>query len=344
MKITLHPITLVLREPFIISRSTYHDRKALVVELSAAGKSGFGEASEHAYYRVDRDELQRQAEALRPVIEDYAFDNPANFWSHLQPHLRKSPFLQSALDNAAHDLYGKLSRQPSHRIWHPNGNPGPLPATSFTLGMDDLDRLVEKVRTLRFRTFKIKLGGPDDLLVVETLRRHTDAVFTVDANCAWTAEETLRKAVELKKLGVAFIEQPLPAHEWNWMRELYSQSPLPLVADEACRTEEDVEKCVGCFHGINIKLMKCGGLTPALRMIRHARELDLKVMAGCMIESSVGIAAVAQLLSQLDFIDMDSPLLLKDDPASGPTIDPDGTVQLPAGHGLGIVFPRPDAC
>ena len=146
----------------------------------------------------------------------------------------------------------------------------------------------------------------------------------------------VRRFARLKELGVLFIEQPLHADDWYRMREIYPKSVLPLIADEACRREEDVEKCVGHFHGINIKLMKCGGLTPALRMIAKARELGLQVMCGCMIETTVGVSAIAQLLPQLDYVDMDGPLLISNDPARGAHILPDGTVQLPDGYGLGI--------
>ncbi len=338
MRLTLHPTILQLKEPFTISRGTYTERKALIIELAAAGKSGFGEASEHAYYGVEMEALIAKAETLHPLVDDYSFDNPGNFWAHLAPHLQGFSFLQCAIDNAAHDLYGKLSRQPSHLIWGFNSKV--LPKTSYTLSIDTLEKMVEKVKSSRFDIFKIKLGTPNDLEMVETLRRHTSAVFRVDANCAWTVDQTIRNSFKLKDLGVEFIEQPLPADDWAGMKEVFQKSALPIIADETCRREEDVEKCAGVFHGINIKLMKCGGLTPALRMIRKARNLELKVMCGCMVESSVGVSAIAQLLPQLDFVDMDGPLLLANDPAKGAVILEEGTVKLPETDGLGIEFSR----
>lgn len=334
MRLTLHPVILKLKEPFTIARGTYSERKVLIVELSAAGKSGYGEASEHGYYGVDAEALLAKAETLRLMIESYAFDNPENFWDFLKPHLQGFSFLQCAIDNAAHDLYGKLSNQASHRIW--KLEPIVLPKTSYTLSIDRIEKMVEKAQASRFGIFKIKLGTPHDLQMVRTLRRHTDATFRVDANCAWTAEETVRNSFILKDLGVEFIEQPLPADDWQGMKEVFQKSALPVIADEACRREEDVEKCAALFHGINIKLMKCGGLTPALRMIRKARNLELKVMCGCMVESSVGVSAIAQLLPLLDFVDMDGPLFLENDPAAGVKILADGTVQLPEAPGLGI--------
>lgn len=338
MRLILHPVKLELKEPFTISRGTYYHRNALVVELSAAGKSGYGEASEHAYYGVEIDALISKAESLRPMIEAYSFDNPENLWSFLEPHLKGFDFLHCAIDNAAHDLYGKLSRQPSHRIW--GFKKGILPKTSFTLSIDTLDKMVEKVQSTRFDIFKIKLGTSNDMEMVETLRKHTDAILRVDANCAWTAEQAIENSFRLKELGVEFIEQPLPAGDWSGMQEVFRKSALPVIADEACRKEQDVEKCASFFHGINIKLMKCGGLTPALRMIREARKLELKVMCGCMVESSVGVSAVAQLLPQLDYVDMDGPLLIANDPGKGPVLEPDGTVILPEADGLGITFSK----
>ncbi|TAK38517.1 MAG: dipeptide epimerase [Saprospiraceae bacterium] len=337
MKLKLHPFTLVLNEPFTISRGSYSQRKALFVELLSGDKSGFGEASEHAYYGVNFDDLQAKAAAIQPIVEGYAFDNPANFWEYMRPHLAGAPFLQCALDEAAHDLYGKLCDRPCQELWE-MPNDGPLPKTSFTLSMDTTENLVEKVKSHRFEIYKIKLGTSDDLAVLAALRPHTKAVFRVDANCAWTAEEAVMNSIKMKNLGVEFMEQPLPAGDWEGMEKVYAGSALPVFADEACVGEADVGKCASSFHGINIKLMKCGGLTPALRMIKQARTLGLKVMCGCMVESSVGISAIAQLLPLLDYVDMDGPLFLKNNPARGARILNDGTIVLPASPGLGIHF------
>jgi L-alanine-DL-glutamate epimerase-like enolase superfamily enzyme len=165
--------------------------------------------------------------------------------------------------------------------------------------------------------YKIKLGTADDLGLLRELRRHTDATFRVDANCGWSAEQTIELAAAMKDLGVEFIEQPLPADDLAGGRRAFERSALPLIADESCLTEDDVDRCAECFHGINIKLVKCGGLAAARRMITRARELGLKVMAGCMTESTVGISALAQLLPLLDYIDMDGAALLARDIATG---------------------------
>ena len=183
--------------------------------------------------------------------------------------------------------------------------------------------------------YKIKLGTADDISIVESLRKQTNAVFRVDANAGWGLSEALEKIPILKTLGVELIEQPLAKENWDAMKILYERSSLPLFADESCVFEADVGKCVSCFHGINIKLTKCSGITPALRMIKKARELNLKVMMGSMNECTVGSAAIAHFLPQLDYVDMDGPLLLKEDIATGLQYD-NGVVTISENPGLGI--------
>jgi L-alanine-DL-glutamate epimerase-like enolase superfamily enzyme len=165
--------------------------------------------------------------------------------------------------------------------------------------------------------YKIKLGTSDDLGIIRELRRRTDAVFRVDANCGWTADQTIAYARVLKEMNVEFIEQPLPPEDVEGARRAFEGSVLPLIADENCVVEDDVDRCAGRFHGINIKLVKCGGLAVARRMAARARELGLQVMAGCMTESTVGISALAQLLPLLDYVDMDGAVLLAKDIATG---------------------------
>ncbi len=335
VKINIYPITLYLKEAFTISRDSYSERRAIIVELSAAGKTGYGEASEHSYYGIDRDAMLRLANTIFPAVERYSFDNPTNFWRYLKPHVGQNPFLQCAIDNAAHDLYGKICNQPCHQQWGLRTNDD-LIKTNYTLSIDSIDKMVEKLKATNFDIYKIKLGTSDDMAILRALRQYTDAVFRIDANCAWTADDTIRFSQEMKDLGVEFIEQPLQADDWEGMKEVYEKSALPVIADEACAGEDMINQCAKHFHGINIKLMKCGGLTPALRMIDHAKTLGLKIMVGCMVESSVGCSAIAQLLPLLDYVDMDGPLLLADDPAIGAEILPDGSVVLPEGNGLGI--------
>ena len=181
------------------------------------------------------------------------------------------------------------------------------------------------------------MGTADDIGIVKALRRETDAILRVDANAAWDVNTALKLIPQLKDLNVEFIEQPLAKDDWEGMKILFKESSLPLIADESCVFEKDVDKCAGHFHGINIKLTKCSGITPALRMIKKARDLDLKLMVGCMNESTVGSAAIAHLLPFLDYVDMDGPLLLEEDLATGIEYD-FGKISYSKETGLGINF------
>jgi L-alanine-DL-glutamate epimerase-like enolase superfamily enzyme len=185
--------------------------------------------------------------------------------------------------------------------------------------------------------YKIKLGTDEDIEIIKALREHTDAVFRIDANAGWTLEEALDKIPQLAGLGVEFIEQPLAKENWEGMKVLFEKSVLPLIADESCVFEQDVKKCYQHFHGINIKLTKCSGITPALRMIKEARILKLKVMMGSMNEGTIGSAAIAHFLPQLDYADLDGPLLLSADNATGLDFD-FGKVTISNRPGLGVLL------
>ena len=181
------------------------------------------------------------------------------------------------------------------------------------------------------------MGTKNDLDILRELRKHTSSIFRVDANCGWTVEETLQNAREMKPLGVEFIEQPLPADDLKGAEVVFKKSELPIIADESCITESDVAKCHNRFHGINVKLTKCGGLTPARRMLAEARQLRMKTMVGCMTESTVGISAIAHLLPLLDYVDMDGALLLETDIADGVNIR-DGKVFYANQPGTGVTL------
>src|SRR5690606_31784719 len=242
-------------------------------------------------------------------------------------------FLVCALDIAAWDLYGKLKGKPLYKFWKEGFNDDII--TDYTIGIDSIDKMVEKMKEKPWTIYKIKLGTDQDIEIVTALRKETNASFRIDANAAWTVDEAIEKIPKLKELGVELIEQPLAKDDWEGMKKLFEQSPLPLIADESCVYEQDVEKCLNHFHGINIKLTKCSGITPALRMISKARELNLKVMIGCMNESTVGSAAIVHLMPLIDFVDVDGPLLLNEDVATGFTYS-DGHIQPSKENGLGI--------
>ena len=340
MKLHLYEYDLPLRHVFTISRESTSVQKTLIVELEHEGLHGFGEATTNPYYGATIENMVGALESVRSQVEVWNPDDPDEFWDALQPALAEHAFAHCALDLAAHDLWGKSLAKPVYELW---GLPtDDMPPSDYTIGIDEIDVMVAKLQEFPgWPIYKIKLGTSHDLEIVRRLRCHTDAVFRVDANCGWDPDETLRNAHALAELNVEFIEQPLPAERWEAMRQVRAQSALPVIADESCITPSDVDRCDGHFHGVNIKLVKCGGLTPARRMIARARQLGMKTMVGCMTESSVGISAIAQLLPLLDYVDMDGALLLAEDIASGVTVER-GVCRFPAEAGCGVQLTAPE--
>jgi L-Ala-D/L-Glu epimerase len=333
MELRLRNLRLPLRHPFTIAHGTTTVQHTLLVELRQNGCSGHGEAAPgQAYAAFDVDSMRTALEAARPRIEAWTLDDPTRLWDELLPVLGYNRFALCGLDEAAHDLWGKLRGHPVWRLW--GLNLAHAPVSDYTIGMDTAEKMVAKMKEFDgWPIYKIKLGN--DIAILRELRRHTDAVFRVDANTSWTADQTIAFAPELKRLGVEFIEQPLRRDDWDGMRRVYDESALPLIADESCLIEDDVARCAGCFHGINIKLTKAGGLTPARRMIARARELGLRVMVGCMNESTVGISAIGQLLPLLDYVDMDGAVLLAQDAATGVRLEK-GRALFPDENGNGV--------
>lgn len=320
MELKLHPFELPLKHTFTITHESRDVQPTLIVELSWHGKSGFGEATETPYYGVTMEKMQRQLEGIRSFLPTEYLPHPTDFWKLMSTHLLDAhPFALCALDVAYWDLWGKTHNKTLYEIWGFDVRKNIL--TDYTIGIDTIEKMITKMHEMPFPIYKIKLGTDNDLAIVQALRNETDAIFRVDANTAWSAEQTIYLSTELKELGVEFIEQPLKADNWIGMKEVFEHSALPIIADESCILESDVERCAGFFHGINIKLMKCGGITPALRMIMKAKKLGLKVMVGCMTESTIGCSAIAQLLPLLDFVDMDGCLLVDDQISRGIQIE-----------------------
>jgi L-Ala-D/L-Glu epimerase len=335
MKIQHISYNLRFKYPFTISRGTKTHQPTLIVSLEQFGLTGYGEAPAISYYHIPVEKMVADLELRLPVIEKFAFTEPARFWHFLHHLIPENPFLVCALDIAAWDLYGKLQKKPLYACWKLDIAEGPM--TDYTIGMDTTENMIAKMRANPWPIYKIKMGGPEDAGMISTLRKHTGAILRVDANAGWTLQQALDLIPVLQECGVELIEQPLDKENREGMSVLYQKSPIPLIADESCVSEKDVEKCHGLFHGINIKLTKCSGLTPALRMIEMARKLGMKVMAGSMNESSIGSAAIGHLLPLLDYVDMDGPLLLDEDIASGLEIH-QGIVKLSGKPGLGIEY------
>ncbi|MEA1987532.1 MAG: dipeptide epimerase [Candidatus Marinimicrobia bacterium] len=323
MKLKLHQYDLPLKYKFGISRETRTVQKTVIVELIDNDIHGFGECvANHKYYKSTIEDIFEDLKKLETKLEniDLRIQKPQDVWKEFSEELNHNPFAQNALDMAMYDLWGKIHKKPTYELL--NFNIKNNIVTDYTIGIDEIDIMVKKMEEFSdWPIFKIKLGTEHDIEIMTELRKHTDATLRIDANCAWNAEQTIEYSKELKKLGVEFIEQPLPADDWSGMKKVYEKSELPVIADESVIKEGDVERCFKYFHGVNIKVVKCGGLTPAMRMIRKARTLNMKVMVGCMTESTVGISGIAQLLPLLDYVDMDGPLLLAKDIATGVRIE-----------------------
>ncbi|AMC10701.1 dipeptide epimerase [Lutibacter profundi] len=315
MKLVIRTYNLQLKHPFTISRGTRTEIPSIIIELQENGISGFGEATANPYYNTFVEQFEKELIAKRKIIEITSEKTPEEFWDYLFPYFNNNMFLLCALDEAYTDLFTHKKNMKLYEYW--NLEPKKNIQSNFTIGIDTVENMIGKMKEMPWPIYKIKLGTKDDLKIVAELRKHSNAIFRIDANCGWSPTETINNSVELKKLGVEFIEQPLPANDWKGAKEVFNHSYLPIIADESCIIESDVEKCYNHFHGVNVKLMKCGGLTPAKRMITKAKSLGLKTMVGCMTESSVGISAIAHLTPLLDYVDMDGALLLKTDIASG---------------------------
>ena len=333
MKITYKKFELPFIHPFTISKGTKTHQPTLIVQLDYFGILGYGEAPAISYYNIPVEKMIEDIEGKKNFIEQFSFHDPERYWHYLHHLFPQNPFLVCALDIAGWDIYGKMKRKPLYECWGLDTDLSPV--TDYTIAIDTPEIMVTKMKERPWPVYKIKMGFDGDIETLAALRKETEAVFRVDVNAAWTLETAMQKIPLLKDLGVELVEQPLAKDDWEGMKKLYNWSPLPLFADESCVAEQDVLHCHKHFHGINIKLTKCSGITPARRMIEKARELDMRIMLGCMNETTVGSAAIAHLAPLADFIDMDGPLLLKDDVAEGLSYN-NGSIIYNSHSGLGI--------
>ena len=321
---------LHLRHTFRLARGATESRRNLCIELEHEGIVGLGEAAPIAHYGQDADSAARAVEQMVPRLSaPRAFESAA-----AEVALPGQPAALAAVDMALRDLAGKRLGAPLYELM--GIDPRATPVTSFTIGMDEPEVVARKVREAGdFEVLKVKMGSEQDRAVLEAVRDTTDRPLRVDANEGWTPEGALARLEWLKGMGVELVEQPLPADRLAATRELRRQSPLPLFADESVHTAADIPRLARAFDGINIKLMKCGGIGEALRMIAVARAHGMKIMLGCMIESSLAITAAAILSPLVDYADLDGHLLVTDDPFVGATVE-GGRLVLPEGPGLGV--------
>ncbi|MBN3520920.1 dipeptide epimerase [Algoriphagus lutimaris] len=332
MKLSYFVEDLPLKHTFTIAHQSRDIQDTLIVKLEEGDLVGLGESTTNPFYGMTVENMSMALDKFRDIVEGGSWESPEELWELGKTHFKDNPFAQCALDMAAWDLYTKKKGKKLYEFL--GLNPTDIPTTNFTIGIDTVPKMVSKMKEVHWPIYKIKLGTSDDLEIVRELRKHTDAIFRIDANCAWTADQAIEYSVELQKLGVEFMEQPLGKDDLDGMKEVFKYSKLPVIADESCMVESDVKKCHGLFHGINVKLVKAGGITPGLRMIHEAKSLGMKTMVGCMTESSIGITAIAHIAPLLDYVDMDGAMLLAKDPATGVKITPE-KITFPEGNGIG---------
>jgi L-Ala-D/L-Glu epimerase len=335
-------LRLSLRDPFLIARSDHgagHSVTTLVVELRDArfpGVVGLGEGYPDRFYGETVDTMAAVFPLLTAAVEGFE-PTPAGLRvasERLGAAIRWNGGAKCAIDTALFDLVGKVTGTPVHRLL---GLSADIPPTDFTLGIDEPSVVAERAkRAGAFPALKIKVGGPADLATLEAVRGVYDRPIRVDANTGWTPEIAQGLLAQLVDLGVELIEQPFPAGRLDWLADLQSGSPLPIVADESCVTIDDLYALVGVTAGVNVKLAKCGGPGAAARMLARARDLGFRTFLGCMEETSVAIAASAATASLADWVDLDGNLLLADDPFTGLALGDDHRWQLTETPGLGV--------
>ncbi|KIC62429.1 enolase C-terminal domain-like protein [Chryseobacterium taiwanense] len=318
---------LQLKETFSIAYGNYNKREALLVELSYQNYKGYGECVAIDYYKINLSSFILKLKEIQSQIEVHRIIHPKDFFSFLL-NLNLHPFLLSALDCAYWDLYGKLENKSFIELNNlPTEN---LVESSITISVGEIDHQIEKINKSGWNKFKVKCKGLNKGHVEKLLS--LDDHIALDSNASFTDEDCswLQENAEVEKFS--YLEQPRPIDHY---KILSKNSFANWMADEDCQNIDSLEELVPYYKSINIKLMKCGGLTPALGMIKKARELNYKIMIGCMTESSVGISAGCVLTGLVDFVDLDGANLIANDYATGSTVD-NGKIILADKPGLGI--------
>ncbi len=335
MKLRFYTYNLKFRHSFSIAAGKRDFTPVVFLELEYESHVGYGESALPPYLP----ETQESVTNFLSLLDLNSFPSPLETEKILAYvfSVSENDFAaKAAFDIALHDLVGKILNEPCYEIFRLQREN--CPEAMFTIGMDTPLVILEKLNEAKdFNLLKIKLGGPFDKLIIETIRKETVKPICVDANQGWEEKEFALDMIHyLKEQGAIFIEQPLKKNKMEDAKWLKDQSPLPIIADESVQTFGDIEKIREAFHGINIKLMKCGGLNEAMKMIKYAKELDLKILIGCMSESSCGVSAAAQLAPLADWADLDGPLLISNDPFKGITYK-NGQIVLNDLPGIGVL-------
>lgn len=331
-KLTWEAITLKLRTPFRISYGVSETRQAYWLRL--VGDAGWGEGTIPPYYQIDDADTIAFWQAVSQRSDPFPND-PADIPSWIGEG-GTAP-ARAALDLALHDRIARQNNRPLYEILD---LPRPMPvATSYTIPIESPEKMAEMAASVpQYPILKIKLGGENDLACIAAIRTaRPDARLYVDANAGWTVEQAVQQVQALSEFGLEMVEQPLPKDDIEGMGYVQAHVDVPLVADESVQIIGDVERLAAAgVQGINLKLMKIGGLAPAIRMIRRARQLGLRIMLGCMVETSLGVTAMANLIGLADWIDLDSPLMITNDPFAG--VRYEGPIlHLPERPGIGVI-------
>lgn len=334
MKLTFEPYTLELKHVFTIATSSRTTTPVMLTKIEYENFVGFGEASMPPYLG----ESQETAAKFLSKVDFTQFKNPfemETILDYVDSIDEKNTAAKAAVDIALHDLVGKIMNQPWFNIW--GYDKTKTPYTSFTIGIDKPEVVRQKVKEAEeFKVLKAKLGRETDKEMIETIRSVTDKPLTVDINQGWNEKEFALEMIHwLNETGVEFVEQPMPKEQIDDIAWLTENSPLPTIGDESIQRIEDVRKAYGVYSGINIKLMKCTGMREANKMLNLARALDMKVMLGCMTETSCAISAASQLSPMVDWADLDGNLLISNDPYKGTDVV-DGKVLLNDNPGIGL--------
>jgi L-alanine-DL-glutamate epimerase-like enolase superfamily enzyme len=325
-------VSLPLADDFTISRGTQETAENVVVRLTdEGGMTGHGAAAPSPHYGETVDTVEAVLPALVEEAESVGDPHAVErIERRMHDRVRQNPAARAAVSIALHDLAAKRLGVPLYRLWGLDAAACPL--TSFTIGLDSVDRVREKTEDAvdaGYPVLKLKLGTDRDAALLEAVREAApDATLRVDANEAWTPREAVEKSHLLADHDVEFVEQPVPAEHPDGLRYVYERSAVPVAVDESVETLADVPQVADCCDVVNLKLMKCGGLREARRMIHTARAHGLEVMLGCMVETNAAIAAACHLAPLLDYADLDGALLLADDEYDGLDLS-GGEIRLP---------------
>ena len=333
LHIDAKPIDLRLSTPFRIARGVQNTASNVIVQIQYNEHVGYGEAAPDEYYG----ENQETVLACISTFAGNLGEDPfliEDIMSHLDHLIRLNPAAKAAVDMALYDLVGKLLNVPVYKLL--GLNPKHTPHTSFTLGIDTPDNMAKKALLARdYPILKVKVGTKHDLDNLKAIREVSTATIRVDANTAWTPKEAIKMIDALAPYGIEFVEQPTSPRNLDGLRLIRDNVPVPIIADESCVTAEDIPGLAECVDGVNFKLMKSNGITNVLKMIHVARAHNLRVMIGCMIESSLAITAAAHLTPLVDYADLDGHLLIDNDPYEGVKVV-NGKLMLPNAPGLGV--------